>query len=101
MAISAIGAALPALPAQPTQATSPTTAANEGGFKDAVANAIDSVNATQNRADSLAVQASTGQLQDVHEYMIAATEANLATELTVAVRNKAIEAFNEIMRMSV
>ena len=33
--------------------------------------------------------------------MIAATEASLATELTVAVRNKAVEAFNSIMHMPV
>jgi flagellar hook-basal body complex protein FliE len=33
--------------------------------------------------------------------MIAATEASLATELTVAVRNKAVEAFNSIMSMPV
>ena len=43
----------------------------------------------------------TGNATDVHDYMIAATQANLATELTVAVRNKAVEAFNDIMRMQI
>jgi flagellar hook-basal body complex protein FliE len=31
--------------------------------------------------------------------MIASTEAQVTTELTVALRNKAVDAFNEIMRM--
>jgi flagellar hook-basal body complex protein FliE len=47
------------------------------------------------------VQAATGDLQDVHDYTIAATKAQLATELTVAIRNKAVESFNDIMRMPV
>ncbi|MDQ1499053.1 MAG: flagellar hook-basal body complex protein FliE, partial [Actinomycetota bacterium] len=45
--------------------------------------------------------AATGDLTNVHDYMIAATEASLATQLTVAVRNKAVEAFNQIMNMGV
>lgn len=64
-----------------------------------ISNSIDSVNKLHNEADQLAVQAATGDLSDVHEYTIKATEAQLATQLTVAVRDKAVQAFNDIMRM--
>ena len=47
---------------------------------------LQSVQAT---SDDLAVKAATGDLTDVHDYMIAANEASVATQLTVAVRNKA------------
>lgn len=75
--------------------------AGSKSFGDVVVGALDSLQALQTKADGLAVQAATGDLTDVHDYMIAATEANLATEFTVAVRNRAVEAFNEIMRMQV
>ncbi len=89
----------------PTPATAqlkPLTAAEGAGgnFADMVSGALETVNASQGKADGMAQQAATGQLKDVHEYMIAATEASLSTELTVAVRNRAVEAFNDIMRMT-
>jgi flagellar hook-basal body complex protein FliE len=72
-----------------------------GDFGSVIVNALEGLQATQNHADNLAVKAATGDLNDVHDYMIAAGEASLATEYTVAVRNRAVEAFNEIMRMQV
>jgi flagellar hook-basal body complex protein FliE len=75
------------------------TAASGGDFASQLGNGLENLQALQNKADDLSVQAATGSLTDVHDYMIASTEASMATQLTVAVRNKAIDAFNEIMRM--
>ena len=80
-----------------------TTAAPSSaeGFSNALSGGLDNLQQLQNTADTLAVQAATGSLTNVHDYMIAATKASLATDLTVAVRNKAVESFNEILRMQV
>lgn len=70
-------------------------------FGNKVVDALQNLENTQDKADNLALKAATGDLNDVHDYMIAATEATVQTEFTVAVRNKAVEAFNDIMRMQV
>lgn len=62
---------------------------------------LENVQNLQGNAEDLAVKAASGDLKDIHSYTIAATQAQLATELTVAFRNKAVEAFSEIMRMPV
>ena len=69
------------------------------GFGISLAETINALQAAHAHRDGLAVQAVTGDLDDVHDYMIAATEAKVAVELTAAVRNKAVDAFTEIMRM--
>jgi flagellar hook-basal body complex protein FliE len=78
-------------------------AGSSGGpsFADALAAQLDKVSETQANADQLALQAATGDLQAIQDYTIASTEAQLLTQLTVAIRNKAVEAFNDIMRMQV
>ncbi len=80
------------------------TAATKGtgnDFGDVIANALDGLQGVQSNADGLAVKAATGDLNDVHDYMIAASEASLATEFTVALRDRAVEAFNQIMGMQI
>ena len=80
------------------QSTSSTSGAD---FASVLSSSIDSLQAAQSKADNLATQAATGDLQDVHDYMIASNEASLATEMVVAIKNQAVNAFNEIMRMQV
>ncbi len=91
-------AGLPALPSLP--GTDAVSGSGEG-FGNLVTANLEKLQGLHDTSDTLAVQAATGDLQDIHDYMIASTEASVATELTVAVRNKAVEAFTEIMRMPV
>ena len=77
-------------------APSATHGVDFGGM---VAHGLQQLQDLQSTSDNLAVKAATGDLTDIHDYMIASNEASVATELTVAVRNKAVEAFTEIMRM--
>jgi len=88
--------------AQVTPTKAPEPPANAGtSFANLVSNGLENLQETQGTADSLAKQAATGDLSDLHDYMIASTQASLATELTVAVRNRAVESFQEIMRMQI
>ncbi len=82
-------------------ATGTPAAQDTDGFAAVLASSFDRLQGVQRSVDSLAVQAATGDLRDVHDYMIASSEAKLATEMVVTIKNKAVEAFNEIMRMPV
>ena len=98
---SAVGAAARALPTSGLSLPSLGAAEETDGqgFGEMLVGALENLNGLHAQADSLAIQAATGDLADIHDYTIAATEAEIATQLTVAVRDKAVEAFNEILRM--
>jgi flagellar hook-basal body complex protein FliE len=87
-----------------TEAVNPTAAVRaaeqrSSDFGSLVIDSLGKVESLDQTAQSKAIQAATGDLTDVHDYVIAATEAQTATELTTTLRNKALEAFNDIMRM--
>ncbi|PKM80892.1 MAG: flagellar hook-basal body complex protein FliE [Firmicutes bacterium HGW-Firmicutes-14] len=71
------------------------------GFADLLKGAINEVNALQNESQEAKVQLVTGEAEDLHQVMIAAEKANLAFQMTVQIRNKVVEAYQEIMRMQV
>lgn len=62
---------------------------------------LDDVNDLQVKSDDSINDLIIGKTDNVHEVMIAAEEARLALELTVQVRNKVIEAYQEIIRMQI
>lgn len=68
-------------------------------FATALGQGLEQLQQLHSATDAAAVKAATGELTDVHDYMITSARSSLATQLTMAVRNKAIESFNEIMRM--
>jgi flagellar hook-basal body complex protein FliE len=107
MTMSIPGISLVAPPAPLAPISSPTSAPGVGSagstggadFGSSLASAMDQINSLNQHADALATQVATGTLKNPHEYMLAANEASMTTQVAVAVRNKALEAFNEIMRM--
>lgn len=101
MAVAPIPPMNPITPVIGTTGAAPTTPSAGEGFGTAVGNALDNLSDANARVDQLAVQAATGDLTAVHDLTVAVTEAQLLTELTVEVRNRAIESFNDIMRMQV
>ena len=82
-----------------TGAAGAASAARGADFAGVLSNGIQSLEQLDKTAQVKGVEAATGDLTDVHDYVIAANEMQVATELTTTIRNKALEAFNEIMRM--
>jgi len=84
----------------PAQLGTPGTSGASGtSFGSVLGGAVDNLSSLQNTADTLAVKAVTGDLTDIHQATLAATRAQVTMELVSAVRNKGVDAFNEIMRM--
>ena len=69
------------------------------GFSNVLNQAIENVKESQQAADQSAQSLLMGQSDDLHNVMIQAEQAALALELTVQVTSKAINAYNELMRM--
>jgi flagellar hook-basal body complex protein FliE len=98
--VAGLGAAAGVADVAGTAAAAPAAGSGEG-FAAALTGALDQLGSLQSAKDTLAVQGATGDLRDVHDYMIAAQEASVATEVVVTLKNKAVEAFTEIMRMPI
>lgn len=96
-AISAVSAVAPTGYLSPTASVASTSGAAD--FGSVLTDAVNTMQSQQAEADTLAVKAVTGDLTDIHQATLAATRAQVTLEVVSAVRNKGVDAFNEIMRM--
>jgi flagellar hook-basal body complex protein FliE len=101
MTIPAIGTA-PSVSATaylPADSGTPGVTSSGTGFSSALSGAVDNLQQLQSTSNAYAIQAVTGDLDDIHTATLAASRAQITLELVAAVRNKGVEAFNDIMRM--
>lgn len=70
-------------------------------FSEFLTEALGEVNQLQNNSAKASFDLAAGKLQDVSQVTIATEKASIAIQLTMQVRNKMIDAYQEIMRMQV
>ena|SRR5256885_16943008 len=72
---------------------------NEGPFADTLKSAMEEIGSMQSDADAKVAQLLSGNGQDVHSAMIAVEKANLSFQMMVQVRNKIVQAYQQISAM--
>lgn len=70
-------------------------------FKSIFTDAIDDYKEAENMVDNDIKALATGNTDDLHNLMINTQKAELSLELVLQIRNKALEAYNEMMRINV
>jgi flagellar hook-basal body complex protein FliE len=74
---------------------------SQSSFANVLQGYLNNVDSTIKQASDLTTKAAAGEIDNIHDVTIASEKAKLALELTVTVRDKAVEAYQEIMRMQI
>jgi len=74
---------------------------NKLSFSKLLKENLNNVNKLQMQSNEITEQFALGNIDNVHDVTIAAQKASTALNLTVAVQNKVMDAYNEIMRMQI
>lgn len=85
----------------PKSIGSKPAAADPFTFLQPLTKGVDETNRLMGQADKLSNEAAVGGDVDLHDVMISAEKAGVALQLTLQVRNKLVEAYQEVMRMQV
>ena len=92
---------LPPLTLNPTQPKSSEVSEATTSFQDMLSNMVSNVHNQEQQADRAIQQLHAGGEKNLHEAMISMEQADIALRYMVQVRNKALEAYQEISRLQV
>jgi flagellar hook-basal body complex protein FliE len=81
--------------------SAPAAQKSTRSFGDMLAGAIDEVGKAQNNANEAIEKLQTGESRNIHEVMIAMEKSGISMRLMVTMRNKIVEAYQEVMRMQI
>ena len=81
------------------ESASDSSSLASGSFEDLLYSQITKLNDKQVQADGLIQDFAAGNVDDLHQVMIASEEAMLSMELAVQIRNKVVEAYKELNNM--
>jgi flagellar hook-basal body complex protein FliE len=76
-------------------------ASGSSSFMDHMMNAVGEVNKAQTVSDKISSDLASGKSDNIHDAMLSSAKAELDFNLMVQVRNKVLEAYQEVMRMQV
>ena len=62
---------------------------------------ITELNGAMAKSDALAAQLAAGQTENLHQIMIGMEEAKIAFQLAIQVRNRMLEAYQDVLRMQI
>jgi flagellar hook-basal body complex protein FliE len=88
-------------PLQATESVAPSTQAPQADFYGWLAHQVDDVNTKVAAADLQVRQLAVGENTNIHQVMISLEKARLSLELVVQVRNKMLEAYQNVMQMQI
>ncbi|EJL29899.1 flagellar hook-basal body complex protein FliE [Brevibacillus sp. BC25] len=79
----------------------PTPAEVSQEFSSFLSDSMNKVNQAQVESSNLADKFAAGEITDLHQLTVAGQKASVMLQMTMQVRNKMIESYQEIMRMSI
>jgi len=73
----------------------------DGSFGDMLSSFVDGVNNLHHESADIQQAFMSGEPVELHEVMVKAEEAGIATELLIEIRNKLMDAYSQLIKMPV